>query len=768
MTEIGEKGINLSGGQKARVSLARAVYARADVYLLDDPLSAVDAHVGKHIFNHILGPNGLLKTRARILVTNALQYLGAASQIVMLHNGKAVEQGAFAHLAVSKGEAFESMEGVATKTTSTASLDEADSCETGAASQLDLEPLLADAQEPIRRRTLGCASVSSEAHNATVQTHSTTEHAIIKGEQQHVGSVGFGAIMHYIRACGTRSIIMLVATSIIALLFSVGSSLWLARWTRLNESGDGDSATQDLYYLAVYSVLGMASALSMIAVWMLLWLVCAVNGARNTHAQMLQSVLHAPMSFFDSTPMGRILGLFSSDQSQIDEKIPKFFGWWLNNILRTAIALALIVVAVPLSLLFILPVAYIFIRVQKLYMPMSRELRRIQNTARNSMITSTEEAVQGAATIRAYGRKASFEQGCAARSEAFTTTLWTFLFANRWLACRLDLVAALIILATTLLLVLTLYFVGSLDSGYASLSLTYAISMVGVLNSCVRAVAALEITMVSAERAMDYSCLESEAPEVIEDCRPLETWPEQGAVEFRNYSTRYREGLDLVLKNLSFRVVPNQKVGIVGRTGAGKSSLTLALFRIIEASSGQILLDGEDVSKFGLFDVRSRLSIIPQDPVLFAGTIRENLDPFSKYSDEEIWCALDNAHLGDFIRSKDQRLEFAVAQNGENFSVGQRQLICLARALLKRAKILVLDEATAAIDNATDAVIQQTIRSEFKECTVLTIAHRLNTVLDSDMILVMDGGRLAEYDSPQNLLANEDSLFTKLVQETQN
>ncbi|KAJ2806862.1 Canalicular multispecific organic anion transporter 2 [Coemansia guatemalensis] len=259
-----------------------------------------------------------------------------------------------------------------------------------------------------------------------------------------------------------------------------------------------------------------------------------------------------------------------------------------------------------------------------------------------------------------------------------------------------------------------------------------------------------------------------EAANVIEDKRPEGAWPEQGVVEFKNYSTRYREGLDLALKDLSFRVAPRQKIGIVGRTGAGKSSMTLALFRIIEAASGQILIDGEDISKYGLFDVRSKLSIIPQDPMLFAGSVRKNLDPFNNYSDQDIWRALEQAHLAEYIRSKDERLEFMVSQSGENFSAGQRQLICLARALLKHAKVLVLDEATAAIDNATDEIIQQTIRTEFKDCTVLTIAHRLNTVIDSDMILVIDGGRLAEYDTPQNLLANKNSIFTKLINETQN
>ncbi|KAJ2804742.1 hypothetical protein H4R20_002383 [Coemansia guatemalensis] len=288
-----------------------------------------------------------------------------------------------------------------------------------------------------------------------------------------------------------------------------------------------------------------------------------------------------------------------------------------------------------------------------------------------------------------------------------------------------------------------------------------------MVNWAVRFYSDMELSMTHLERAVEYADLPSEAANVIENNRPKQTWPEQGIVEFKNYSARYRDGLELVIKDLSFRVQPRQKVGIVGRTGAGKSSLTLALFRIIEAASGQILIDGEDIFKYGLFDVRSKLSIIPQDPMLFAGTVRENLDPFNSYSDQDIWRALEQAHLADYIRTKDERLEFMVTQGGENFSAGQRQLICLARALLKHAKVLVLDEATAAIDNATDEIIQQTIRAEFKDCTVLTIAHRLNTVIDSDMVLVIDAGRLAEYDTPQNLLANKESIFSKLINEAQ-
>ncbi|KAJ2522373.1 hypothetical protein H4217_000798 [Coemansia sp. RSA 1939] len=380
-------------------------------------------------------------------------------------------------------------------------------------------------------------------------------------------------------------------------------------------------------------------------------------------------------------------------------------------------------------------------------------------------VHTTEEALCGAESIRAYGQGRRFEKLYSGQIEEYMMASWTYFCTNRWLAIRLDMISACTMFCTATLLVVLQSIVGGISGSQVGLALTYALSIVGVLNVGIRNMSFLELAFISVERARQYSVLLPEANQVIEDNRPKDSWPEQGVVEFKNYSTRYREGLDLALENISFRVMPRQKVGIVGRTGSGKTSLTLALFRIIEAAEGKILIDGEDIFKYGLFDVRSKLSIIPQDPVLFAGTVRENLDPFGSYPDQEIWNALQHAHLAEYIRTKEEGLEFEVMQNGSNFSVGQRQLICLARALLKRAKVLVLDEATAAIDNSTDAIIQESIRKEFKDCTVLTIAHRLNTITNSDMILVLDNGKITGYDTPQNLLDKRDSLFFKLVEE---
>ncbi|KAJ2776213.1 hypothetical protein GGI18_004393, partial [Coemansia linderi] len=386
---------------------------------------------------------------------------------------------------------------------------------------------------------------------------------------------------------------------------------------------------------------------------------------------------------------------------------------------------------------------------------------RLDSTTRSPIYASFQEMLVGVATIRAYGMSERFMAENLRKINANQRCYYPSVSLYRWLAVRMEFMSVLIVFATTMLGVASLL-TGKGDAGLVGLSISYAMQSTQQINWMLRMECDLENSMCNYVRIQEYEQLTPEAPDVIEDNRPERSWPMEGTVEFKNYSTRYREGLDLVLKDVSFAVKPSEKVGIVGRTGAGKSSLTLALFRIIEAAEGQILLDGEDIAQYGLFDVRSKLSIIPQDPVLFAGTVRENLDPFNTYSDQDIWQALEHARLADFVRTKDERLEFVVTQGGENFSVGQRQLICLARALLKRAKVLVLDEATAAIDPESDAIIQDSIRKEFKDCTVLTIAHRLNTIVDSDRILVLDQGQVAEFDTPSALLAKEGGLFKSL------
>ncbi|PIA12845.1 canalicular multispecific organic anion transporter 2-like protein [Coemansia reversa NRRL 1564] len=481
---------------------------------------------------------------------------------------------------------------------------------------------------------------------------------------------------------------------------------------------------------------------------------------------MLAGIMRAPVSFFDVTPLGRIINRFSADLSFCDDILPSTVFGVTNNITVVLTTFAVIVVSMPPMLLLMIPLSFAYIYLQKRYNYSSRELERISSMMNSPVLAHFQEITDGVSTICAYGQQSRFMLESQKRLAQKIRSNISYNSLLRWLTLRLEFLGNAVTLGTCLWAIISLQYFGFNDAGLLGLVITYSLNVMGSLNWFIRDYAELENSMTHLERIVEYANLTPEAPTVIEDNRPKKEWPEQGLVEFKNFSMRYREGLDLVLKDLSFRILPRQKVGIVGRTGAGKSSMTLALFRIVEAAGGQILLDGEDIIQYGLFDVRSKLAVIPQDPLLFAGTLRENLDPFNNYTDQDIWRALEQAHLAEYIRSKDERLQFVVTHKGDNFSAGQKQLICLARALLKQAKVLMLDEATAAIDIATDAIIQHTIRNEFKNCTVLTIAHRLETITDSDMILVIDAGRLAEYDTPQNLLANKNSLFAKLLEKS--
>ncbi|KAJ2078167.1 hypothetical protein H4R24_004671 [Coemansia sp. RSA 988] len=778
LTEIGERGINLSGGQKMRVSLARAVYSRADVYVLDDPLAAVDAHVRKHLFTHVLGPRGMLQSRARILVTHAVQYLSSVDNIAMLSNGKIIEQGPFAEAMDVRGSIFEFIHrhvGDNQISTEDSNMSSDTECTENNLGKADYSNTTA--KKPLRRPDAGAADGILAQQNRDIAQDGVdrqTEDAgrIIATESRRKGMVKWSTYNTYVKASGRGNVNMLYIGFVFVVAGDVCANLWLKYWSSSSVNNSENSLAlstrSPLYYLYIYGGIGLFGAGMNLLKGLVLWTRCTIRASTVVHEGMLAGVMRSPMSFFDTTPTGRILNRFSSDVESCDQKLSPEVSDLMELVGQIASAIVVIGITIP-HLLVIMPLLAISSRYyQKLYISSSRELRRLDSTTRSPIFAHFHESAAGIATIRAYCQQSRFVTENEYRVGQNIRVDNASLLLNQWLAMRLETIGNFLMLGAAVSAVATMQRSGSGDSSLIGVVLSSTLVMAGSCNWLMRTISNIDVCMTHLERATEYIDLPSEATDVIEDCRPEVAWPEQGVVEFKNYSTRYRDGLDLVLKDLSFRVLPRQKVGIVGRTGAGKSSLTLALFRIIEAAGGQILLDGEDISKYGLFDVRSKLSIIPQDPVLFAGTVRENLDPFGSYSDQEIWRSLEQAHLADYIRSKQERLEFMVAQSGENFSVGQRQLICLARALLKHAKVLVLDEATAAIDNATDEIIQQTIKKEFKDCTVLTIAHRLNTIIDSDMILVVDGGRLAEYDTPQNLLANKESIFTKLVEEAQN
>ncbi|KAK8748981.1 hypothetical protein OTU49_015623 [Cherax quadricarinatus] len=408
------------------------------------------------------------------------------------------------------------------------------------------------------------------------------------------------------------------------------------------------------------------------------------------------------------------------------------------------------------------PTIIIYYLVQVLYVTTSRQLKRIESVSRSPIYSHFQESIQGASTIRAYSKEQEFILESEKKVDLNQVCYFPSVMANRWLAVRLETIGNILTFSAALFAVMGR---GRISGGIVGLSVSYALSVTQTLNWLVRMSSDVETNIVAVERIKEYSETPQEAPWEIPSNKPHQEWPEAGVVEFNKYSTRYREGLDLVVRDINCKITKGEKIGIVGRTGAGKSSLTLALFRIIEAAGGNIVIDNVNISKIGLHDLRSRLTIIPQDPVLFSGTLQMNLDPFHKYDDAKVWSALEQSHLKEFVSGLPNGLQHQVSEGGENLSVGQRQLVCLARAILRKTRVLVLDEATAAVDLETDDLIQQTIRREFASCTVITIAHRLNTIMDSTRIVVLDRGEIKEFDTPATLLNNKNSIFYGLAKD---
>ncbi|XP_030839751.1 ATP-binding cassette, sub-family C (CFTR/MRP), member 1 isoform X4 [Strongylocentrotus purpuratus] len=781
MTEIGEKGINLSGGQKQRVSLARAVYANTDLYLLDDPLSAVDAHVAKHIFGHVIGPQGLLKNKTRILVTHGISFLPQVDQIIVMIDGSVSEVGSYQDLLDQNGAFAEFLRNYSQDADEKEDEDEEEEEEEeDIPVNISLEDLTEDREptrnlEPLRGKarklSKGIEAISqydifntpskktdhvmkTDAYDEVVM--GDTEEKIIQAEKAKLGNVKLTVFWAYIRSIGVFLSTVIVALYMLFNITSVAGNLWLSRWS--NEplvNGTQPDSVRDRY-LTVYALLGLTQGVFLYASYILFYK-AGVRASGHFHQILLKRVLRLPASFFDTTLKGSFINFFGIEMDGIDITVPHRFRSVLNCYLRGMTALLLVSYATPLFLVMILPIAVVFFTVQRFYICTSRQLKRLESVSRSPIYSHFSETIVGTSTIRAYQCQQDFIKHNEQLIDNNHITYYPNIISNRWLALRLECVGNCIVFFAALFAVIGR---SNLSSGIVGLSISYALQITQTLNWMVRMTSELETNIVSVERVKEYSEAPTEAAAIVADNRPAESWPDEGKVEFINYSTRYREGLDLVIKGINFTVKPGEKVGVVGRTGAGKSSLTMALFRIIEPAEGHIEIDGVDISLIGLKDLRSKITIIPQDPVLFAGPLRMNLDPFESYTDDEVWLALRLSHLATFISSLPEGLQYECAEGGENLSVGQRQLICLARALLRKSKILVLDEATAAVDLETDDLIQTTIRTEFAECTVITIAHRINTIMDSTRILVMDGGEIAEFDTPTELLTSGGIFYT--------
>ncbi|KAH7932672.1 hypothetical protein HPB49_000594 [Dermacentor silvarum] len=729
----------------------------------------------------------LFAEQTRILVTHRLSVLPEVDTVVVMRDGTMSDYGSFQEL-LSRGGAFsefltqfivereQTEQGISdvdaelfSVVASKVSLSQPELVrESSATDRVKADDR--DGQDSVLRRrkdprkSSGCETSSGDGASGVEQnkqpsTGGASKAKLTEVETAQVGSVNWRVYWGLVKAMGAWMTLATLSTYFIACTFNVAGSLWLSLWS--NDALDPELATdpaQRNYRLGMYAMYGFVETAFVLFGGVSLYL-ALLQGSRVVHDRMLHRVLRAPMAFFDTTPMGRILNRTSTLWTVT---LPFNARLLIVQFLRTLVALVLIALQTPLFVTAVVPLLFIYYFIQKVYIATSRQLKRLEAVSRSPIYVHFSETVTGSSSIRAYGVAERFVAHSNELTDINHSTYFPSIVASRWLFTRLEFIGYTIVFIAAVLVVISR---DTLSPGMAGLSVSYALTVTLAIKLLMRCTSDTEMNLVAVERCLEYSKVMQEAAWENPYFKPDPSWPTAGEVVFKDYSTKYRADLDLVLKEITCDFKPGEKVGIVGRTGAGKSSLTLALFRIIEAAGGTISVDGLDISTLGLYDLRRKLTIIPQDPVLFSGTLRSNLDPFDSKCDEELWRALEHSHLKDFVASLSDGLQHEIAEGGDNISLGQRQLVCLARALLRKSRILILDEATAAVDMETDDLIQATIRREFADCTIITIAHRLNTILDYDRVIVLDSGGIAESDSPRELMKRDTSLFYALVKD---
>ncbi|XP_027924831.1 ABC transporter C family member 10-like isoform X3 [Vigna unguiculata] len=730
LTEIGERGVNLSGGQKQRIQLARALYQNADVYLLDDPFSAVDAHTATNLFNEYIMDG--LKEKTVLLVTHQVDFLPAFDSVMLMSNGKILEVAPYHHLLTSSRE-FQNLVNAHNETA-------------GSDNPLDVSSSQRDSTSA---REITQAFMEK-------QLKATNENQLIKEEEREIGNTGFKPYLQYLnQKKGYAYFFMASFCHLMFVILQILQNSWMA-------ANVDNSQVSTLQLIVVYFLIGVASIIFLL-IRTLLVVAFGIQSSTYLFVQLINSLFRAPMSFYDCTPLGRILSRVSSDLSIMDLDIPFMLSFTTVGVIYLCSNLTVLAIVSWQVLVVSLPMIYAAIRLQKYYFSTAKELMRVNGTTKSFVANHIAETTAGAVTIRAFEEEDRFFKKNLDLIDINASPFFHSFASNEWLIQRLEVISALLLTSAALCMVLLPP--GTFSSGLVGMVLSYGLTLNASLVFLIQNQCSLENYIVSVERINQYMHIPSEAPEVIAGNRPPSNWPVAGKVELNDLQIRYRPYGPLILHGITCTFEAGHKIGIVGRTGSGKSTLISALFRLVEAAGGKIVVDGIDISSIGLHDLRSRFGVIPQDPTLFNGTVRYNLDPLSQYSDREIWEVLGKCQLREVVQEKEEGLNSSVVEDGSNWSMGQRQLFCLGRALLRRSRILVLDEATASIDNATDLILQKTIRTEFADCTVITVAHRIPTVMDCSMVLSISDGKLVEYDEPMNLMNKEGSLFKQLVKE---
>ncbi|XP_067010232.2 ATP-binding cassette sub-family C member 10 [Anabrus simplex] len=733
---VGEGGVTLSGGQKARVALARAVYQDKDIYFMDDILSAVDSHVARAIYKRCI--NGLLKRKTRILCTHHVKYLMTADHVLVMDNGVIAQQGKPNEVLPEYDELISS-------------------------SEFDGD--------------MKIAKVTTDEKIVQEVLHEEITKDVMGEEEREVGSVHWNVYASYWRAVGH----LLSAAILLSLLLMQTSrnltDWWLSYWVShapVNEStvkNESDyfqlygnstpaNSTDDMvYYLTVYGILaGSNTIFTLFRAFLFAY--GGIHAATSIHRLLLKKVIKGKIIFFDITPLGRILNRFSSDTYTVDDSLPFIMNILLAQFFGVLGTLVVTIYGLPWLILVLAPLVPVYTWLQNHYRLTSRELKRLTSVTLSPVYSHFNETLLGIPTIRAFRAVPRFKRENEEYLEANQKCQFASQAAAQWLGLRLQFIGVAMVTGVGVIAVLQHQF-DVADPGLIGLALSYALSVTGMLGGLVSAFTETEKEMIAVERVCQY--IDLVEPETNEEIlSPPYAWPSQGVIVFNNVVLKYRDYLAPSLRGVSFETRPAEKIGIMGRTGAGKSSLIVALFRLVEITSGEIFIDAVNIAHISLRSLRSRLAVIPQDPFLFSGTIRENLDPGMEFRDAELIGALQRCHLVSTIR-KLGGLDAKLEPGGRNLSVGQRQLLCLVRAVLHNAKIVCIDEATANVDMETDRNIQHTLRTSFRHSTVLSIAHRASTVMDLDRVLVMGDGEVLEFDNPDVLMRNHNSHFYKLA-----